>query len=304
MIHYLQYNDIDKRKWNRSIEKAGNGLIYALSWYLDIVSPGWAALVEGDYEKVFPLPVKKKFGINYVIQPPFVQQLGLFSEHPVAEKEVSSFCQTIAAKYKYMDIQLNEKNPLREIAIKKIPRRTIILNLFNVTSSPEENYHDNTRRNLRKYYKTDLAVIEDPLSTEDMIHLFSEGQGKKYRIKKTQYEKLSRLLSWLRGEQLSEVLVIRQNDILLSGAVFIKSFDRYIFLFSASNRQGRSLHALTGIMDYFIRNHAGEKMLLDFEGSDDDNLARFYKGFGGEEIFYYRVISNRLPQIIRWIKTR
>ena len=79
-IKYLKHNQIDKQKWDSAIENAENGLVYALSWYLDIVSPNWDALVVGDYEQVMPVTHKRKYGIKYLIQPPFCQQLGFFSQ--------------------------------------------------------------------------------------------------------------------------------------------------------------------------------------------------------------------------------
>ena len=52
-----------------------------LTWYLDIVSPGWEAIVKeeaGCYVAVLPLPVRRKFGLRYLQQPLLTQQLGLF----------------------------------------------------------------------------------------------------------------------------------------------------------------------------------------------------------------------------------
>ena len=37
MIKYLEYNLIDKKKWDDCIGNAFNGAVYAYSWYLDVV---------------------------------------------------------------------------------------------------------------------------------------------------------------------------------------------------------------------------------------------------------------------------
>jgi hypothetical protein len=80
-IRHLKHSEIDLQKWDSCVQNAANALVYAESWYLDIVSPHWEALVADDYEYVMPLPVKRKFGIPFLVQPPLSQQLGVFSLH-------------------------------------------------------------------------------------------------------------------------------------------------------------------------------------------------------------------------------
>src|ERR1700759_1778470 len=75
MISYLSHSDIDKLRWDACISHAQYSIIYGYSWYLDMVSPGWDALVDDDYQSVFPLTWKKKFGLYYLSQPNFAQHL-------------------------------------------------------------------------------------------------------------------------------------------------------------------------------------------------------------------------------------
>ena len=35
------------------------------------------------------------------------------------------------------------------------------------------------------------------------------------------------------------------------------------------------------LLDEYIKQHAGEQISLDFNGSMNENVARLYKGFGG-----------------------
>jgi len=52
MIVYYKHNQIDFERWDKVITNSQNGLVYALSWYLNIVTPGWEALIEDDYEYI------------------------------------------------------------------------------------------------------------------------------------------------------------------------------------------------------------------------------------------------------------
>jgi hypothetical protein len=55
MIKYLKHKEINKEKWDKCISSSHNKIIYALSWYLDVVSPNWDGLIKGDYEAVMPI---------------------------------------------------------------------------------------------------------------------------------------------------------------------------------------------------------------------------------------------------------
>ncbi|TAE87084.1 MAG: hypothetical protein EAY81_04625, partial [Bacteroidetes bacterium] len=107
MIKYLSHQEIDKIKWDDCIAQSNNELIYAYSWYLDIVAPGWEALVLNDYEVVMPLPTTTKY-LNVIYQPFFAQQLGIFNTQNLKHFTVSDFIKAIPAKFKYINICLNE----------------------------------------------------------------------------------------------------------------------------------------------------------------------------------------------------
>src|ERR1051325_9907587 len=77
-VSYLQNANIDKVKWDKCIDTATNGLIYAYSFYLDTMAKNWDALVMNDYEAVMPITWNKKYGIYYVYQPAFTANLGVF----------------------------------------------------------------------------------------------------------------------------------------------------------------------------------------------------------------------------------
>ena len=56
------------------------------------------------------------------------------------------------------------------------------------------------------------------------------------------------------------------------------------------------------LIDRFIARHAASDTVLDFAGSNDEQLARFYAGFGSEKETYIRIVKNRLPFFIKWLK--
>src|SRR5687768_1744925 len=112
MIQYLEHNEIDRQRYDDCIYAADNAIIYANSWYLDIVSPKqWDVLVYGDYETVFPVCRNRKIGIHYIYQPFFTQQLGAFGKN--AAKLVVDFIHAIPARFMKVEMNLNTQNPVQ-----------------------------------------------------------------------------------------------------------------------------------------------------------------------------------------------
>ena len=77
----------------------------------------------------------------------------------------------------------------------------------------------------------------------------------------------------------------------------MKTKDRITFLFSGLTEEGKQRQAMTYLLDQVIQKYAQQPITFDFEGSDDENLARFYLGFGGDEVEYPSYTYNRLSLI-------
>lgn len=303
MIKYLQHEEIDKEKWDDCINLSLQGLVYALSWYLDAVHPGWEVLVENDYEVVFPLTSGKKFGINYLYQPFFNQKLGAFSRKPGEYIDIDPFLEVLRERFRYVDIKLNRANRITGKEFKVDMNTNIELDLFGDIETLRNNYSENAIRNLKKFNYENIILNEEKDSNL-LIRMFRLNMGKTLpKIKDIHYSGLKKVMDTAFDKGTGRMLVAKsQKDKFLAGAFFITYRKRAVFLFSANTEEGREKRAMYGIVDSFIAENAGEKLILDFEGSNDVNLARFYKSFGGKNFDYPGLRINRLPRMIRWLK--
>jgi len=305
LIRYLHHNEIDKEKWDAFIASSPQRLAYSYSWYLDAVSPGWDALVEDDYESVFPLTHRKMAGINYLFQPYFTQQLGLFSkQETVSENKLREFLLAIPGKFKLIEIQINTSNKTDNPDGFKLKQK--ITHHLDLNSSYEEiksGYSENLTRNIKKAIKYELKVNNNVPFT-DIIKSFRNNKGKDIgNLKDQDYKTFNKLLAEADKRKLLDSMgVINSEGNVIAGAVFLRSPLSYIFLFSATEEEAKEKGAMAFLIDAFIRNHSKENKILDFEGSMNVNLARFYKSFGSKEVVYLQILKNNLPLIIRWLK--
>lgn len=291
MINYLTNEQIDKSRWDDCVAHAVNGNVYAFSWYLDIVHLGWEALVEmidGNYVTIMPITIKKKYLINYLCQPFFVQQLGVFSRQPITEETTVAFLKSIPRKYRLVEIRLNENNPLPKDAKGVEWHRNHLLDLNKEYSLLSNDYHENTKRNLKKSLNYGLTLVCDA-DIQEIISLFRENRGASIaHWGDAEYARLSHLTESAKASGNAFVYGVKSlnDNEIICGALFMKSHNRITFLFSGNNALGKESQAMTFLIDHVVREYAGQPLVLDFEGSDDENLARFYHGFGAEPIMY------------------
>ena len=297
MIQYLQHSEIDKAQWDATIAECGN--IYAYSWYLDIVHPGWEALIEDDYQLVMPLTGGKKFGVNYLYQPFFVQQLGVFSKLPMTAEMTEAFLKAIPSKYRFAEIRLNEGNVFVESTQGVEYHRNVLLDLNQEYEAIRANYHQNTKRNLAKAESNNLQLVETVIPYH-VVALFRDNRGALLdKWGDAEYDVLTHLAKVAQKRNAAFMLGVSEKEVgqLICAAIFMKTKDRITFLFSGLTEEGKQRQAMTYLLDQVIQKYAHQPMTFDFEGSDDDNLARFYLGFGGVETKYPSYGFNRLSPI-------
>ena len=297
MIKYLINNQIDKTKWDATIAEYGN--IYAYSWYLDVVHPNWEALVEDDYQSVMPLTGGKKFGVNYLFQPYFVQQLGVFSKTLMTPEKTEEFLNAIPKKYRFAEIRLNESNTFNEGFQSIEYHRNVLLDLNQNYEAIRANYHQNTKRNLTKAEANNLQII-DTVIPYHVVALFTDNRGA-YLDKwgNAEYARLTHLAQVAQHRKSAFFLGVTEKGVgeLLCAAIFMKTANRITFLFSGLKQAGKDKQAMTFLLDHVIQKFANQPITFDFEGSDDENLARFYLGFGGDEVKYPSYSFNRLSPL-------
>ncbi len=300
-IAYLTHGQIDQQKWDACIDDAGNGLIYAYSVYLNSMAKNWDALVLNDYEAVMPLTWNRKYRIHYLYQPPFTACLGVFGKNINAET-VAAFLEAVPAKFSYWDIYFNSGNLFPVQGYNLYQRMNYVLNLNSNYETLFNAYRENTRRNIKRSEQYGLVVTRNAGVT-DAVELAKKQAGEYASIPAGDFANFTKLYAALyKKEKATTYAVHSKEGRLLAAAVFFFSHHRAYYILVGNHPDGKTLGASHALINAFIKDHAGEQWLLDFEGSDIPGLAHFYSSFGAAEEKYSAIRLNRLPVWMRWMK--
>jgi len=301
-IKYLNHSEIDYTKWDQCIQDASNSRVYAMSWYLDRTAGAWNALIWGDYEFVMPLTIGKKYGIRYLYQPAFSQQLGIF---PKPTEEIAlKFFSEIRKKFKYADIRLNSLNPPLDIPdISNLsPRSNFLLPLKEDYRFIRDKYSKNTKRNLVRAESKKLNFVSDITLDE---HIEFTRKNAQYIISKKDLNKLKSIIAYSRTKGFGEIPGVYNDKNKLCATVFFCRWKgRVTYLNAVSDSCGKDLRVMFFLLDRYIRTNAGKNIIIDFEGSMIPGVARFFRGFGAFCEYYYTFRFNRLPLPFKWLKSR
>ena len=207
MISFVKRAALDVEKYDSCIENSIQSRIYAFSWYLDIVADHWDVLVLNDYEAVMPLPWKQKFGLKYITQPYFCQQLGIFSVEKISKEIQLQFIKKIPLQFLKVALVLNSQNMLIGKPIKK--------NLFLQLNKN----HELLRKKFSKGRKHAIKVAEKNqlMVAETSIQSLIDIQKKLYQYEFSE-KKLIKLSKQVLQQNTGEVVGVFKDEVLLGGA--------------------------------------------------------------------------------------
>lgn len=300
-IDYLKHNQIDKKKWDENVFSSYNGLVSANSWYLDIVSPNWSALVANDYKIIMPLTHRSKYGISYLFKPFFSQFLGVFYQNKDDSKYVKQFIDKAAEYYKHVHININVHNSNFDAEYTNT-RQTQVLDLSLPYQDFKKKYNRSNKKNIRKSWETDveIRVENNPDQLIELIKLMYIDRGVK-GIKENDYKDLGSIIKYAVNNNLGEINFAYSKDRICAGAFFFKWKNRVI-LQTGINDLGKEKLAIFRIMDNYFQLNAGKDLLFDFAGSNIPGVAYWNSGFGAETQLYYNIQINNLPWILKLFK--
>lgn len=298
MIRYVPHNNIKKEQYDSCISSAPNSIIYAFSWYLDIVSPGWDIMEYDNYNAVMPLPHRKRFGLSYIFTPRYVQQLGVFGKD-VNTGLIQEFLKQIPTKFRLIDLKFNEQNLHKEMS-GWIKKTNYLLSINAEYEMVSKFYHRNCNRNIKKARNAGLSIGESVSAKEFSAFIRENLQDQIEDFVDSDVILLERITEECIRKQKGEIVCVRdpEGDISAAGS-FLFSGDRLIFSVCASSPKGHKEQAMYYLVDQQIKKYSGNYSAFDFSGSEIKGIAYFNASFGAKAVSYPFLRINRLPMLLK-----
>ena len=307
-IRLLKREEIEAPKWNGCVHYATNSKIYGYTWYLDNVAGEWMGLVEGDYQSVLPLVWNDRLlKMKQLYQPYLCQQLGVFSVNVLSTERIRLFLEAIPDEFRYWEMHWNDgaqnilklKNEGYQLASKD--------NYHLYLNKPYDDlykaYSKNIKRNLKKAKQQNLYLTSN-LKPETFVTTVKEAQeAKGVKHPEALYHAAHRVIYNCLHRGKGVITAAYDTDKNLCAAIFFM-FDgpAIISLLNVSTAVGKKIGAMAYLLDATIQREADRHKYIDFEGSSDEGVARFYKSFRAENVPFYQWKHNKLPWWLKWRK--
>lgn len=304
-ILYLKNKEVDKHRWDKCIAASFNSLIYAQSFYLDAMCPGWSAIADENYKWVFPLTHRTKYGVTYLYQPALTQQLGLFSTIPYNEVPLPDIINLLQKKFRFCEVSINFDSPSALLdAMGTISKATnFILPLQPTYKHTWMNYGADLKRNLNRSKKFELRYQETSEYKQAISYYKEYYAPRMPQVTLQDYDRFELLATEAASKgKLFCRQVLDKQDELLAIALFLQDERRLYNIMNTTTPKGRKAEANHFLVDQLIREFSETSRLLDFEGSDLPGVKAFYSNFGSINQEFFMVRYNHLPLTLKWLK--
>jgi len=287
----LTRGQIDDDRWNATVLSDSHFRHYALTYYLDHASKDWSGLVGSDYQWVWPLPIKRN-PLSRVVQPLLTQQLGPYGV-TLESNALLEVWKWINEKHRKVRVKFNDKYQALPFPFTKHVNVELALN--GSVDQMRSNYNRNVQGNLNKAVKASISTSVENAFDPWAIQTFKAGRGRGIsELNEAFFKTVEDIYGAFERRNEACVYSALSEGEKVAQVMLLTTQNRLLFFFSASNEIARNKGAMHAILDRIISDHCGSIKVLDFEGSNNEQLAFFYKSFGGDEKVYLQADGDRL----------
>jgi hypothetical protein len=265
--------------YDKCINDSPNGLIYALSWYLNIVCPDWEILATEDYSTVMPLPVTHAWGRKILRQPEYAWQLGVFSTSIPSPGVVSQFLRSIPDDYRLKRLCLNKLNVLHS-GVARV-QNSAELDLIRPYTSIRSRYGATMKESLLISQESRLSYVGNISVHDYLMFAYRLDKLQKRRLKPRDIS-LLRLITTnairYRNGQIGAAYDAHNN--LVATVTFLVFRGRASIIHATASSEGLASGSIEYIIDRYIKGNAGKNLVLCIDNPDERKIMDILKNCG------------------------
>lgn len=281
--------EIDKVKWDACIAASHSKRAYGFFDFLNIMCDDWIGLVWGNYNTCLAIPYKETMIGKWLVTPAFLQQINIFGDETLVDFKQLEYWLNKTFKV----ILLNSTNLVLGKAKTK-SRTNYIINLRQEHQFLASNYKHHAHRNLKKSAKCCL-ILQENINIDIVISKFKMAYGKLSGLQEKHYESIKKLFHYTSAQfQLKTFGVYKDSELIYTAALLFDNSCIY-YILGAPTEAGRKCSVTYFFIDRILKMHAEKMDIFDFEGSDLQNVASFYKNFGPKAEKYFFSFKNNYP---------
>ena len=282
-MKFISSKDLNKQKWNELVSK-NDGKIFSYSYYFDSNSKNWGAFVNEDYSKGLAVAYNKIFGVKIIYPPIFGKYFEFFG---LNSTEISELFLKIQSTFKIATFHTIENI---EADFKKFKLQE---KKFQIRDSSGK-LNTLSKRMIRKAETNGIVILETPY--EEILPIINaELIFKLKNIENGVYEKLEKLLHVLSEKKMLISKGIYENEKLVGGLCFCETKTEILYLTGVSEESARTNGGMYLCMNSLIEHSISENKIIDFGGSDIENIRRFYLSLGGIDVNYFSISWDFSP---------
>lgn len=295
-FRYIKRSALDKSRWDLIVRDDPNGSLFATTFFLDVMSDGWDAIIYGDYDALLPLPVRVRWGYRYVHTIPFCGPLAVYG--PAASHiNINAMLGAIPPGIIRCDVNIWTDDPFPDGWAAQ-PRTNYMLDLSEGYSVIRSQFHSSCRNLLNRGLSEGLHIEHGfPIASQVSLAGTHGGLGRTSGRDIIRFQRLCE--QWPDYGHIYSLAVTSPTGHAVAGAVFLRSHQQLHYLLGWSSREGRRENASRFLIDHIIRMHAGQPITLDFEGSDISGVAQFFSSFGAVPKQYLLLRRDNMPTAVK-----
>lgn len=296
---FLQRDQIDDQQWDQMVESNPTVSASNFTWFLDTISENWGAYKAENADIYFPLPFLKAVKNKMLYQPIFSRVLSIICEKDVNTK---AFIDELRSQ-----IPLDFKHYLfhADFKMNKDSKERVYQKIESIESykSLQTAYSKNCKRQIKKYPIDEVDLLINSNSTDSLGLMKKELGAKIPELKDEQFRILDKLIQRSRKRNLGHIFNLFKNHEIKATGFFILKGENLIFLKGAAKEKDMKQGAMYTLMNTTFQHFDGQINSIDFDGSNIESVAEFYKKFGAKNYTYYQNSnSNKIPLQYKIVK--